>query len=182
MNVPMVLTIIRMLSIPALVAVMLTHFAGQEIIAFILFVSACLTDMLDGFWARRKQMTTILGSLLDPLADKLLVASALICLVESRVVPAWMAIIIIGREFVVTGFRAIASARGYNIPASQLGKLKMIFEAVVISALILGPEHLGWIYLIAHNFGLWLIVIMAIFSALEYFVRFGSRVLSESST
>jgi len=177
----MILTIIRMLSIPALVAVMLSPFAGQEIVAFVLFVSACLTDMLDGFWARRKKLITTLGSLLDPLADKLLVASALICLVELKIVPAWMAIIIIGREFVVTGFRAIASSRGYTIPASRLGKIKMILEAVILSILILGQKHLGWLYVFAHGPGLWLIVIMAIMSALEYFVRFGSRVLSESS-
>lgn len=182
MNIPMWLTVIRLISVPVLMVVMLSQFPGQEIIAFIIFVFACLTDMLDGFWARRKQMTSVLGSLLDPIADKLLITSALIVLVENHVVPAWMAIIIIGREIVITGFRAIASSRGYNIPASGWGKLKMIFETVTIAILILGPQHLGLIYRLAHSLGLWLIVIMALFSAAEYFIRFGKKVLSESTT
>ncbi|MCI4446031.1 MAG: CDP-diacylglycerol--glycerol-3-phosphate 3-phosphatidyltransferase [Candidatus Aminicenantes bacterium] len=180
MNIPMFLTITRIIAIPALVVVMISHFPGQEIVAFSIFVFACLTDMLDGFWARRKKMTTVLGSLLDPLADKLLIASALICLVESQVVASWMAIIIIGREIAVTGFRGIASSRGYNIPASGWGKLKMILETVTIAILILGPNHFPFLYRLAHPFGLWLIVIMAIFSAVEYFVRFGHKVLSEA--
>lgn len=182
MNIPMILTITRMIAIPVLVVVMLSHFPGQEIVAFAIFVFACLTDMLDGFWARRKKMTTVLGSLLDPLADKLLIASALICLVESHVVASWMAIIIIGREIAVTGFRAIASSRGYNIPASGWGKLKMIFETVTVAILILGPNYLGILYRLAHTVGLWLIVFMALFSAVEYFVRFGPKVLSETSS
>ncbi|MGB9836884.1 MAG: CDP-diacylglycerol--glycerol-3-phosphate 3-phosphatidyltransferase [Candidatus Saccharicenans sp.] len=182
MNAPMLLTVLRLVAVPVLVLVMLAKFPGQEIVAFVIFVFACLTDMLDGFWARRKQMTSVLGSLLDPMADKLLITSALIVLVENHVVPAWMAIIIIGREIAVTGFRAIASSRGYNIPASGWGKLKMIFETVTIAILILGPHHLGLLYRLAHTVGLWLIVIMALFSAGEYFIRFGKKVLSESTT
>ncbi len=182
MNIPMILTITRMLAIPVLVVVLLKPFPGSEILAFAVFVFACLTDMLDGFWARRKKMETILGSLLDPMADKLLIASALICLVGNGVVAAWMAVIIIGREIAVTGFRAIAASRGYNIPASGWGKLKMIFETVTVAILILGPKHLGLLYKIAHSIGLWLIVIMALASAVEYFVRFGPKVLKETST
>jgi CDP-diacylglycerol--glycerol-3-phosphate 3-phosphatidyltransferase len=182
MNVPMLLTIMRLISVPVLIVVMLSHFSGQEVVAFIIFVFACLTDMLDGFWARRKQMTSVIGSLIDPMADKLLITSALIVLVENHVVPAWMAIIIIGREIAVTGFRAIASSRGYNIPASGWGKVKMILETVTIAILILGPHYLGILYHLAHSLGLWLIVIMALFSAVEYFIRFGKKVLSESTT
>ncbi len=182
MNTPTFLTILRLLAIPVLVVVMLTPFPGHEIVAFIIFVVACLTDMLDGFWARKKKMETVLGSLLDPLADKLLITSALICLVSSGVVAPWMAIIIIGREIAVTGFRAIAASRGYHITASGWGKLKMIFEAVVISILILGPHYLGIIYRLAHTFGLWLVVIIALASALEYFIRFGPLVIKETSS
>ncbi|MCR4395343.1 MAG: CDP-diacylglycerol--glycerol-3-phosphate 3-phosphatidyltransferase [Candidatus Saccharicenans sp.] len=181
MNAPTILTIIRMLAIPGLVVVMLTPFPGHEVVAFSVFVLACLTDMLDGFWARRKKQETVLGSLLDPLADKLLIASALICLVEGGVVAAWMAIIIIGRELAVTGFRAIASSRGFHIPASGWGKLKMIFETVIVAILILGQTHLGWLYRLAHDYGLWLVVIIALASALEYFFRFGPQVLKETS-
>ncbi len=182
MNIPMLLTITRIVAIPVLVVIMLTPFPGQEIVAFAVFIFACLTDMLDGFWARRKKMTTVLGSLLDPMADKLLIASALICLVESHLVASWMAIIIIGREIAVTGFRAIAASRGFNIPASGLGKLKMTLETITISILILGPDHLGIVFKLAQTAGLWLIVALALFSAIEYFARFGSRVLSENSS
>ncbi|MCR4409980.1 MAG: CDP-diacylglycerol--glycerol-3-phosphate 3-phosphatidyltransferase [Candidatus Saccharicenans sp.] len=181
MNTPTILTIFRLLAIPVLVVVMLTPFEGHEVIAFTIFVVACLTDMLDGFWARKKKMETVLGSLLDPLADKLLITSALICLVSSGVVAPWMAIIIIGREIAVTGFRAIASSRGYLITASGWGKLKMIFEAVVVSILIFGEHYLGIIYRLTHTFGLWLVVIIALASALEYFIRFGPRVVKETS-
>lgn len=122
-------------------------------------------------------MTTVLGSLLDPIADKLLMASALICLVERHVVASWIAIIIIGREIAVTGFRAIAASQGLNIPASNWGKLKMTLEVIIISILILGPGYLGMLYKLAQTVGLWLIVAMALFSAVEYFARFGLRVL-----
>lgn len=182
MNIPTILTIFRLLAVPVLVVVMLTPFSGHNIAAFVIFVLACFTDMLDGFWARRKKMETVLGSLLDPLADKLLITAALICLVEGGVVASWMAIIIIGRELAVTGFRAIASSRGYNIPASGWGKLKMIFEAVIVAILILGQQYLGLLYKLAHSYGLWLVVIIALISALEYFIRFGPTVVKETST
>ena len=181
MNIPMLLTITRILAIPVLVVIMLTPFPRQELAAFIVFILACLTDMLDGFWARRKKMTTVLGSLLDPIADKLLMASALICLVERHVVASWIAIIIIGREIAVTGFRAIAASQGLNIPASNWGKLKMTLEVIIISILILGPGYLGMLYKLAQTVGLWLIVAMALFSAVQYFARFGPRVLSQDS-
>jgi len=181
MNAPILLTISRILAIPVLLVIMLTPFPGQEVAAFAVFIFACLTDMLDGFWARRKKMTTVLGSLLDPMADKLLIASALICLVESHVVASWMAIIIIGREIAVTGFRAIAASRGLNIPASNWGKMKMTLETITIAILILGPVHLGSLYNLAQTAGLWLIVALALFSAIEYFARYGPSVLSQDS-
>jgi len=181
MNAPILLTIIRIVAIPVLVVIMLTHFPVRKWLLSLSFIFACLTDMLDGFWARRKKMTTVLGSLLDPMADKLLIASALICLVESHVVASWMAIIIIGREIAVTGFRAIAASRGLNIPASNWGKIKMTLETITIAVLILGPTHLGSLYKLAQTAGLWLIVALAIFSAIEYFARFGPSVLSQDS-
>ncbi|MDD8020461.1 MAG: CDP-diacylglycerol--glycerol-3-phosphate 3-phosphatidyltransferase [Acidobacteriota bacterium] len=182
MNMPMLLTITRIVAVPVLVVIMLTPFPGQEIAAFAIFIFACLTDLFDGFWARRKKMTTVLGSLLDPTADKLLIASALICLVETHVVASWIAIIIIGREIAVTGFRAIAASRGCNIPASGWGKVKMLLETVTIAILILGPDRMGIIYKLARTAGLWLIVAMAVFSAAEYFARFGPQVLSRDSS
>ncbi len=178
LNVPNSLTVLRIVSIPALVVVLITDFRGWEIAGFLIFLFATLTDMLDGFWARKKKQITVFGQLLDPMADKLLIASALICLVQRRIVPAWMAVIIIGREIAVTGFRAIASSRGHNIPASALGKLKMTLETVTLCLLILGPVNLGMLHLLA-PLGLWLTVTVAIASAAEYYLRFGPTVLAK---
>jgi CDP-diacylglycerol--glycerol-3-phosphate 3-phosphatidyltransferase len=179
-NIPNSLSLARIIAIPALVAVMLTNFAGRDLVALAIFVFASLTDWLDGWLARRKGLVTVLGQLLDPTADKLLIASALICLVELGRVPAWAAIVIIGREIAVSGFRAMASSRGLNIPASGFGKAKMGAESWVIGALVLGPIYLGKFY-IAAKIGLWLVFVLAIVSAVEYFVRFGPRVISQPS-
>ena len=180
MNLPNYLSLARILAIPAMVAVMLTDFQGRDLVACIIFTFASITDWLDGWLARKKGMVTVLGQLLDPTADKLLIASALICLVELGRVPAWVACIIIGREIAVTGFRAMASSKGVNIPASAFGKAKMGSESWVIGALILGPLYLGKFY-IAAKVGLWLVFVLAIVSAVEYFVRYGPRVISQAA-
>ena len=180
MNIPNYLSLARILAIPALVAVMLTNFRGHDLVALAIFVFASLTDLFDGWLARRKELVTVLGQLLDPTADKLLIASALICLVEIGRVPAWAAIVIIGREIAVTGFRAMASSKGVNIPASAFGKAKMGSESWIVGALVLGPVYLGRFY-IAAKIGLWLVFALAIVSAFEYFVRFGPRVISQQA-
>ena len=170
----------RILAIPALVAMMLAEFKGHEIVALAIFVFASLTDAIDGWIARRKGEVTVLGQLLDPTADKLLIASALICLVDLGLVPSSAAIIIIGREIAVTGFRAMASSKGINIPASAFGKAKMGSESWVIGALVLGPIYLGKFY-IAAKIGLWLVFVLAVVSAVEYFVRYGPQVISQQA-
>ena len=122
MNVPLALTSLRIIFVPVLVVVLLSNFPGANITAFGIFALATFTDTLDGYWARKKKQTTLLGQLLDPTADKLLIVSVLICLVGRGTVPAWMGVVIIGREIAVSGFRALASARGIHIPASALGR------------------------------------------------------------
>jgi len=178
-NVPNYLTLARIIAIPALVAVMLTDFQDRDLVATAIFVFASLTDWLDGYLARKKGLVTVIGQLLDPTADKLLITSAIICLVQLGRVPAWAAVIIIGRELAVSGFRSIASSRGVNIPASGLGKAKMGVESWAVGALILGPAYLGKFYFLANPIGLWLAIIMALTSAAEYYVRFGPQVLSK---
>jgi len=180
MNIPNGLTIFRIFLIPVLVAVLLSEFDGNEIIGFAIFILAALTDMIDGFLARQKKQITTLGKLLDPVADKLLITSAFICLLDLGTVPAWMVIVIISREFVVTGFRAIASSRGINISSSVLGKIKMNFEVYSIALLILGPETLGQVYVVAQIF-LWTAVVAAIVSAAEYYIRYGKTVLFDGT-
>lgn len=180
MNGPNILTALRILSVPVLVVILLSDFEGKELTAFIVFLLAALTDMLDGFLARRKKQITVFGQLFDPIADKLLVASAFICLVELGSVAAWMVVIIIGREIAVSGFRAIASSKGINIAASFFGKIKMIAETVTIALLILGEKYLGNLYIFS-QVGLWVVIAAALFSAGEYYLKFGRLILSRRS-
>lgn len=180
MNIPNILTVVRILLIPVLVVVILTKFQGSEIIAFVTFLLAVLTDSLDGHLARRRKQITALGQLLDPVADKLLITSVFICLVQSGSVPAWMAVIIIGREMAVTGFRAIASSKGIIVPALRLGKIKMLLETITVCLLLLGEKILGNFFFLS-QVGLWLVIVAALVSAAEYYLKFGPRILSKQS-
>src|SRR6202041_4180820 len=135
MNLPNTLTIVRIFFVPLLVAALVQERVAiwiggvhvtNEWLALAIFLIAAATDLLDGYLARRWRQITTIGTLLDPIADKLLVSSALIALVQVRAVPAWMVILIVGREFAVSGLRAIAAAEGYTIQASDLGKTKMV--------------------------------------------------------
>ena len=113
----------------------------NEWLALAIFLAAAGTDLLDGYLARRWRQVTTIGTLLDPIADKLLISAALISLVQVRVLPGWMAILIIGREFAVSGLRSIAAAEGYTIKASDLGKTKMFRQVVAISCMLLAVRH-----------------------------------------
>jgi CDP-diacylglycerol--glycerol-3-phosphate 3-phosphatidyltransferase len=180
MNAPNALTIFRILSIPGLVVVLLIQFKGKELVALFVFLLAVLTDSLDGILARRRKQITVFGQLLDPIADKLLITSVFICLVQLGAVPAWMVVIIIGREIAVTGFRSIASSKGITIPASRLGKIKMLLETITICLLILGEKFPGPIFILS-QVSLWLVIAAALISAAEYYLKFGPLVLSKHS-
>lgn len=142
MNLPNSLTLLRISIVPLLVVVLLTKFSEswmgmpQHIAAVSLFLLAAITDVLDGWLARRRQQVSRLGTLLDPIADKLLISAAFISLVENRLAPAWAVVIIIGREFAVSGLRSIAATEGWAIPASKAGKIKMFSQVVTIALLI----------------------------------------------
>ncbi|MFY9610784.1 MAG: CDP-diacylglycerol--glycerol-3-phosphate 3-phosphatidyltransferase [Blastocatellia bacterium] len=144
MNLPNALTLSRIFVVPLLVVVLLTKFPAewlglpQQLIGLALFVGASITDWLDGYIARKRGQVSTLGILLDPIADKLLISAALVSLVENRLAPAWAIVIIIGREFAVTGLRSIASAEGFTISASKKGKFKMLTQVVAITLLIVG--------------------------------------------
>ncbi len=143
MNLPNSLTLLRIFIVPLLVVVLLTKFSEnwfglpQHIMAVGLFLFAALTDYFDGYIARKRKQVSRLGILLDPIADKLLISSALISLVENRLAPAWAVVIIIGREFAVTGLRSIAAAEGWAIAASAAGKFKMVSQVVAITLLMM---------------------------------------------
>jgi CDP-diacylglycerol--glycerol-3-phosphate 3-phosphatidyltransferase len=178
MNLPNALTSLRIALIPFLMVALLSSFRGQEWVAFGLFLFATLTDTVDGVLARKTNAITELGQLLDPIADKLLMTAAFICLVQSGHVLAWMAVVIIGREIAVTGFRAIAASKGVIIAASWPGKIKMQLEAYTIALLILGRTILGKYYIVPQVL-LWLTMAMAVYSAGEYFVKYGPALVKE---
>src|SRR5499426_1146274 len=142
MNLPNLLTLVRIFIVPLLVVVLLTKFSEswiglpQHVAGVSLFLLASVTDVLDGWIARRRKQVSRIGILLDPIADKLLISAAFISLVENRLAPAWAVVIIIGREFAVSGLRSIAAAEGWAIPASKAGKIKMFSQVVTIALLI----------------------------------------------
>ncbi|MEW6364264.1 MAG: CDP-diacylglycerol--glycerol-3-phosphate 3-phosphatidyltransferase [Acidobacteriota bacterium] len=170
MNLPNLLTIFRIFLVPLLVVVILTKFSGKEILGIVILIVASITDWLDGFIARRRGQVTTLGVLLDPIADKLLICSAFIALVEERLAPAWMVVIVIGRELAVTGLRSIAAAKGVSIAASDLGKFKLVSQVIAI-CLLLGRGFLGQFGVLA-VVALWVVVVVAVISGAEYYVRF----------
>jgi CDP-diacylglycerol--glycerol-3-phosphate 3-phosphatidyltransferase len=178
MNLPNSLTVSRIFLVPLLVVVLLTQFEGRqvlgvpkEIVGAAIFALASITDWLDGFLARRRKQITPLGQVIDPLADKLLTSAALISLVQMELASAWMVAIIIGRDFAVTALRSIAYARGVVVPASPLGKSKLVAQVIAILALILGRDHLQG-FVVIGEVALWVAVAAALVSAFDYFRRF----------
>ncbi|MFN8064118.1 MAG: CDP-diacylglycerol--glycerol-3-phosphate 3-phosphatidyltransferase [Vicinamibacterales bacterium] len=183
MNLPNALSVTRIFLVPLLVVVLLTKFEGRmilgvrkELVGAAIFGIASLTDWLDGYLARRRGQVTALGQFIDPFADKLLTIAAFISLVQMDLAPAWMVAIIIGREFAVTALRSLAHARGAAMPASPLGKVKMISQIVAILALILGKDHLHGFAVIG-QIALWVVVLTALISAADYFRRFGKYLI-----
>jgi CDP-diacylglycerol--glycerol-3-phosphate 3-phosphatidyltransferase len=143
----------------------------KELVGAAIFGVASLTDVLDGYLARRRKQITTLGQLMDPLADKLLITAALISLVQLDLAPAWMVAVILGREFAVTVLRSIAHGKGMVIAASPLGKFKMLAEVIAILALILGQDHLQQFYVIG-TIALWIAMLTATISGIDYYRRF----------
>jgi CDP-diacylglycerol--glycerol-3-phosphate 3-phosphatidyltransferase len=200
LNLPNTLTLLRIFLVPLLVVVLLTPpwttawlkhelqetswlqwlvglslwlSTWREIVAVVIFLVAAATDWLDGFLARRRGQVTTLGKLLDPIADKVLTVSAFISLVGLRLAPAWMIVVIVGREFAVSGMRSIAAARGLVIAASWWGKIKTVSQVVAITLLILTNTLDRWLRF--GNLGkaaLWIVMIIAVYSMYEYFVNF----------
>ena len=181
MNLPNSLTVTRIFLVPLLVVVLLTKFEGRqivgvpnEIVGAAIFLIASLTDWADGYLARRRKQITPLGQMIDPLADKLLTLAAFVSLVQLDLAPAWMVAVILGREFAITALRSIAYARGIAVPASPLGKVKMVAQVVAILALILAHGQLRQFYLDrVGQAALWVVVVTALLSAADYFRRFG---------
>ena len=182
MNLPNTITLARIFLVPLLVVVLLTRFEAQlifgvpkEVVGAAIFGLAAFTDWLDGYLARRRQQVTVLGQLMDPLADKLLITAAFISLVQMGIASAWMVAVILGRELGITVLRSIAHARGVTIPSSPLGKIKMAVEVGAILLLMLGNQV--WLFLLLGQLALWMVLVTALVSAADYYRRY-SRVLS----
>jgi len=203
LNLPNTLTLFRIFLVPLLVVVLLTPpwalakvqdtfgLVGlvawlkqwREVIAVAIFLIAAATDWLDGYVARKRNQITDLGKMLDPIADKLLMVSAFIALVEMDLAPAWMIVLIVGREFAVSGMRSIAAVKGLVIAASNWGKVKTASQVVAITLLILTHSIERWFRF--GNLGviaLWGVLLFSVFSMVHYFVSFSRQVdLSQAS-
>jgi len=184
-NLPNALTIGRIFLVPLLVVVLLTQFEGRlilgvrkELVGAAIFGLASLTDWLDGYLARRRQQVTALGQFMDPLADKLLITAALVSLVQMDLAQSWMVVVILGREIAVTVLRSLAQARGIAIPASPLGKFKMVSQVTAILLLILGEEHVPQ-FVVLGKIALWIAMLTAVGSAFDYYRRF-NHVLTDT--
>tara|TARA_Y100001001_G_C8005483_1_gene307843 strand:+ start:1338 stop:1952 length:615 start_codon:yes stop_codon:yes gene_type:complete len=170
---PNALTAFRIFLVPILVVFLLTDY---RLVGLSVFIIASLTDWFDGYLARTRKQITTLGQFLDPIADKLLVSAAFISLVELGLAPAWMVVIIIGRELAISGLRPIAAGHGITISSSALGKYKTTVQMVTVILLLLGPAYLGGSFMIGEIFvgevGLWLVVVLSLVSAAQYFLGF----------
>jgi CDP-diacylglycerol---glycerol-3-phosphate 3-phosphatidyltransferase len=177
------ITLIRIFLVPVVMIFLLVRFdighiqigtvslTVSELIATWIFILAAITDGLDGYIARKNRLITNLGKFLDPLADKLLITAALVSLVEMQRLEAWIAIVIISREFAVTGLRLIAAAEGYVIAASALGKLKTIIQIVCIVSLMLKNVPFSTIPFPFSEIATWLAVLVTLLSGLDYFYK-----------
>lgn len=182
-NTPNLLTGFRIFLVPLIVVILLTEFHfekwfffNREELAVGIFLLACLTDLLDGYLARKHNQVTTIGQLLDPIADKLLISSVLISLVEMHLVPAWVVVIIVGRDFGVTGLRMMGAVHQVAIPAGVLGKWKMVVEAISITLIIWGNQRgWGWIKMSGEGL-LYFVALIAVVSMVEYFVKFSRRI------
>lgn len=195
MNLPNSITLARIFSIPLFMWMLRTRLfedlpGGREVAAAVLFVIISISDGLDGYLARKRGQITTMGMLLDPLADKLMITAALVSLVQFNptVLPAWVAVIVIGREFLVSGLRSIAASEGFTIEASDLGKYKMVVQIAAVVAVIIDHRWKAWhfgdfifpVHLIAIA-AVWFMVVLSLISAIDYFWAFWSKIDSRVS-
>ena len=170
MNLPNKLTVLRVIMVPFFVFFMLTDFAGDagKWISLVLFCLASLTDMLDGKIARARNLVTNFGKFMDPLADKLLVCSAMICLIPAGKLPAWVVIVIIAREFIISGFRLVAADSGIVIAASYWGKFKTVSQMFMVIVLI---ADLGGVFDTVGTVLIWIALILTVVSLIDYIAK-----------
>ncbi|HEY3425136.1 MAG TPA: CDP-diacylglycerol--glycerol-3-phosphate 3-phosphatidyltransferase [Negativicutes bacterium] len=182
LNAPNILTMTRIAAIPIMAVLLASPSRPNGFWAAAIFALASITDWLDGYLARRMGIVTVFGKFLDPIADKLIVMAALIMILPFGRVPAWMVLLILGREIIITGLRGIASSEGIIIQASDLGKFKTIFQIVAILGLLLHYDYNWffaiqhpWVHVNMHNIGmffLWIATLLTVWSGVDYLVKF----------
>ena len=182
LNLPNILTMTRIAAIPLMAVILFSPSKSSGFWAAVVFSLASITDWLDGYLARRMGIVTVFGKFLDPIADKLIVMAALIMILPFGHVPAWMVLVILGREIIITGLRGIASSEGIVIQASDLGKFKTIFQLVAIIGLLLHYDYnwlfgieQAWFHVNMHNVGmffLWIATLLTVWSGVDYLARF----------
>ena len=177
---PNLLTIVRILAIPIILLLLFSPGRVYQIITALLFLSVAMTDTLDGYFARRRGMVTTLGQFLDPLADKLLIVTALIALILARGIPLWMVVVIVGREIAVTGLRGIAVSQNIIISPSTLGKYKTVFEVASITLLIYNGTYSSISFYHVGIGLLWMALALAVLSGVDYFKKFFKSVVISS--
>jgi len=171
MNLANKLTLSRIFLIPVFMLVLLARIPFGKYIAAAIFIIAASTDGLDGYFARKRKEITNLGKLMDPLADKLLIAAALVSLVEMKEISAWVAVVIIGREFFVTGLRSIAASEGVVVEASKLGKIKTVTQIVAISAILLNDFLLVLLNISFGKYAIYIAVFFTVWSGIDYYLK-----------
>jgi len=172
LNIPNTISLIRIAATPVLIVMLLSPGRNLSIAAAILFAIVCFTDWLDGYYARKWKQVTTLGKFLDPLADKLLVVTAFIMLIQLGRVPAWVVALIVGREIAITGLRSIAVDKGVVIAASPLGKLKTVSQIFALIPLILHFEFYGVDFHTVGTVMLYISLFFTLYSGYDYFVKF----------
>jgi CDP-diacylglycerol--glycerol-3-phosphate 3-phosphatidyltransferase len=172
LNLPNGVTITRVVAIPIILFLLFYPGRTYQLITALLFLAAAVTDTFDGYLARRRGVVTTLGTFLDPLADKLLIVTALIALIPAREVSVWIVILIVGREIAVTGLRGIAVSQDIVISASAMGKYKTVFEVISIFFLILDGVYLSIDFDLIGRVFLWIALGIAVFSGVDYFKKF----------
>ena len=172
LSLPNGVSIIRVVAIPFILVMLFSPGKVTHFVTALLFLAAAITDTLDGYLARRRGMVTTLGKFLDPLADKLLIVTTLIALIPARGIPVWMVIVIVGREIAVTGLRGIAVSQDFVISASTWGKYKTVFEVAAVSFLILDGDPVSTGFYMVGIILLWIAVILAVASGVDYFKKF----------
>jgi CDP-diacylglycerol--glycerol-3-phosphate 3-phosphatidyltransferase len=172
LSLPNGVTILRIVAIPIILILLFYMGRGFQLLTALLFFGAAVTDTIDGYLARRRGMVTTLGKFLDPLADKLLIVTALIALIPAREIPVWMVIVIVGREIAITGLRGMAVSQGIVISASALGKYKTVFEVVSVFFLILNGNYSFLSFRPIGMFFLWVALGIAVISGVDYFRKY----------